>query len=104
MQAAVHDGATAIMAGDDLTALHIIEALHEKGMAEEVSVTGFDGVGVLRTPLLGLTTMEQPVHELAMTTIEVMLARLDGDKEAAQQRSLAGHFIAGRTLRTAPTS
>lgn len=94
-------GVTAIMAGDDLTALHILEILAERGVRcpEEISVTGFDGVGVLQSPLFGLTTMKQPVRELAATATALILARLTGGPATATQDAILGQFVPGRTLR-----
>lgn len=98
--AALDQGVTAIMAGDDLTALRILEILAESDIRcpEDVSVTGFDGVGVLSSPLFGLTTMKQPVEEMAETATELILARLTQGPVDTTRGSIPGQYIAGRTL------
>lgn len=98
---ALEHSVTAIMAGDDLTALHILEILAERDIRcpEDISVTGFDGVGVLQSPLLGLTTMKQPVEDLAATATALILGRIAGSSDDAARSEIPGQFVPGRTLR-----
>lgn len=102
---AVETGVTAIMAGDDLMAVRVLEALSELGVAcpGEVSVTGFDGVGPLRTPLIGLTTVKQPVEWLARVATDRMIERLTADRDdAAGSFFEEGQLVVGATLGEAP--
>lgn len=102
---AVDAGATAILTGDDVTALHVLEMLSDWGIPcpEAVSVTGFDAVGDAYTsPLLGLTTVAQPVDELARRAVAIMAERLAGDTPDNSQVRISGAFVPGRTLGPAP--
>ncbi|WP_229131982.1 LacI family DNA-binding transcriptional regulator [Bifidobacterium mizhiense] len=97
---AIDSGVTAIMAGNDSIALSILEHLDAIGVScpGYVSVTGFDGVGTFRSPLLGLTTMEQPVGELARAAVSLMKDLLDNDSGQPHQVLVDGKFVVGRTL------
>ncbi|MFT4134933.1 LacI family DNA-binding transcriptional regulator [Microbacterium sp.] len=104
LRAALDDGVTAFMAGDDATALRILEYLAEWGVRcpDDVSVTGFDGVGPYRSSLLGLTTVAQPVAQLAERAIELIQDRLRNDATDSVDIRIPGHFVRGRTLGAAP--
>lgn len=101
---AIDRGATAVMTGDDATALRVMEYLDEWGLRcpQDVSVTGFDGVGVFRSSLLGITTVAQPVELLAARAVELIRRRLDGETGPAVDIRIPGGFITGRTLGLVP--
>lgn len=101
IRAAIDDGATAIMTGDDSTALHVLEMLRDWNLRcpEDISVTGFDAVGdAYRSPLLGLTTVEQPVDDIARHAVDIMRRRLAGETFDSADVRIAGRYIEGRTL------
>ncbi|MEV7972601.1 LacI family DNA-binding transcriptional regulator [Cellulomonas sp. NPDC089187] len=100
LRRAVDGGATAVMAGDDPTAVQVLELLDAWGMncPGQISVTGFDGVGVYASPLFGLTTVRQPVEQLAAAAMRVMVARLGGRVSAVSHDVLPGELLIGRTL------
>lgn len=104
LRQALDEGATAIVAGSDMIALRALELLHEWGIScpEEVSVTGFDGVGPYRSPLLGLTTVEQPVTDMAREAVSLLTARFNGGDSAERDIRIPGRIIEGRTLGQAP--
>ncbi|WP_297316021.1 LacI family DNA-binding transcriptional regulator [Bifidobacterium indicum] len=97
---AIESGVTAIMAGNDAIALSILEHFKAIGVScpEQVSVTGFDGVGAFRSPLLGLTTMEQPVGELARSAVSLMKDLLDNEAGQPHQVLVEGKYVPGKTL------
>ncbi len=109
LRAALDDGATAVMTGDDATAVQVLEHLQEWGIRcpDDVSVTGFDGVAPYRSPLLGLTTVAQPVAELATRAVELMHQRLIGAEgegpAGAVDAHVPGSFVPGRTLAAPPS-
>ena len=104
LRRAIEGGATAIMAGDDTTAVEILEFLADWGIdcPKDVSVTGFDGVGIFRSSIFGLTTIRQPVEDMAITAIETLLSRLDNHSGEATHTMLPGTFVPGRTLASQP--
>lgn len=97
---------TAIMAGSDAIAVSIMEYLQELGLScpDDISVTGFDGVGALRSPLLGLTTVEQPMERLASVAVGMITQYLTsgGSEEPISgtviNQLVMGRFVPGRTL------
>lgn len=70
---------TAVFAIADSLAIGALRALFEAGkkIPEEISVSGFDGIdmGAYYTP--SLTTIRQPVEELAETTVRLLFELID---------------------------
>lgn len=67
----------AIVAGDDLIAIGLISSLSARGVRvpDDVLITGFDDtyLSVLVEP--GITTVEQPVREIAALAVEALMRR-----------------------------
>lgn len=101
----IDDGVSAVMALDDASAVVVLELLAEWRVdcPGAVSVTGFDGVGLYRSPLIGLSTVRQPVERLAAEAAERMSERVAGDSGPARRIVLPGERIRGRTLGPAPS-
>lgn len=70
--------ATAIIAGNDTIALGVLEAAKQSGVAVpgELSVIGFDDNPLSGSPLIGLTTIRQPVEAMARTAARRLLERI----------------------------
>ncbi len=104
LRAALAAGATAVMAGEDLTAFRVMEKLREWGLRcpEDVSVTGFDGVGAYRSSLVGLTTVTQPVEQMAGAAVDLLQTRLAGGRVDTADLRFAGELVTGRTLGPPP--
>lgn len=70
---------TAIFAIADVLAIGAIHAVHEAGRSvpEQISVVGFDGLPVGRYLHPPLTTVVQPVEEIAQTTCELLFEQID---------------------------
>ena len=66
----------AVLAPNDRWAI----AIRETVGSSKFLVTGFDGVGVHASPLLGLTTIVQPVDEMAARAIQVLMDILVDDQ------------------------
>lgn len=74
----VHDELPeAIVAGDDLIALGVVSALGSRGIKvpDDVLVTGFDGTFLATLVDPALTTVEQPVDEIAAVAVEAFRRR-----------------------------
>ncbi|MGV9801756.1 LacI family DNA-binding transcriptional regulator [Mycobacterium sp. NPDC003449] len=69
-----------IVCGSDAIALGAISALraHAIKVPEDVAVTGFDGLFPGASPLVELTTVNQPRREMAEQSIELLTRRIDG--------------------------
>ncbi|MBN9144604.1 MULTISPECIES: LacI family DNA-binding transcriptional regulator [unclassified Novosphingobium] len=67
---------TAIFAANDDMAAGVLAMAHGRGMAlpEQLSVVGFDDTTLARTVWPALTTIHQPMVELARTATEILIA------------------------------
>ena len=79
---------TAVFCCDDVMACHAIQAILDRGLKvpEDISIVGFDNQRVL--PTLGkghptITTIEQPLYDIAKDSILMMAQRLS-DKEHSE--------------------
>ena len=73
--------ATALFAMSDTVAVGAIRALRDlnRSVPEDVSVIGFDGVDIGRFTLPRLTTVEQPVEEIARRSVNLLLDMMEKD-------------------------
>ncbi len=81
------DPPTAIMTGNDLQALGVYQAARELRLhiPEDVSVVGFDDLPVARWVGPPLTTVRQPLVEMAVEAAEMIL-RISGGERVTQSR------------------
>jgi hypothetical protein len=72
----------AVIAANDATAVGVVRALHRRGVRvpEDVSVVGFDGFLEGQACDPPLTTLRQPVEEMAARCVEILLAQLAGEE------------------------
>ncbi|WP_426987966.1 LacI family DNA-binding transcriptional regulator [Pseudarthrobacter sp. Y6] len=77
---------TAIFASSDMQAVGILRALHEAGVAVpgDIALTSFDGSAEAEYTWPALTTVDQPVREMAEAAVEGILGARR--KAAPQQR------------------
>ena len=76
------DRPTAIFANNDLQALGVYQAAHELGLRipADLSVVGFDDLPMAALVHPGLTTVHQPLTEMAVAATELALALGRGEK------------------------
>ncbi|MDE6847117.1 MAG: substrate-binding domain-containing protein, partial [Lachnospiraceae bacterium] len=77
---------TAIYAASDSLAIGVCRAVHEAGKSvpEDISVAGYDGIELGEYYNPKLTTIKQPVEEMAKKTIRVLLDVIAGRREHQQ--------------------
>ena len=70
---------TALIAANDLCAIGLIGRFRERGLRvpEDISVVGYDGLDMTAYLQPPLTTVRQPIGELAATAVEIGLAGVD---------------------------
>ena len=75
MLLALPDRPTAIFASNDDMAAGVLAVAHDRGMAvpADLSVAGFDDTTLARTVWPPLTTIHQPMAELARTATEILI-------------------------------
>jgi len=69
---------TAIIAGNDTIALGVLEAAKRHGVnvPEALSIIGFDDMPLAGSPLIGLTSIRQPVEAMARTAARRLVERI----------------------------
>ena len=94
---------TAIFAGNDLQALGLYEAARELGLRipDDLSVVGFDDLPAARWVGPPLTTVRQPLGEMAAAAARIVLDLARGRKPAALRIELATELVV-RSSTSAP--
>lgn len=74
------DRPTAIFAGSDYQALGVMRAARDLGLSvpEDVSIVGYDDIPVARWISPGLTTVNQPLREMAATATRMLVENAVG--------------------------
>lgn len=86
---------TAIFAGNDLQAFGAYEVARELGLRvpQDLSVVGFDDLPVATWMGPPLTTVRQPLVEMASAAMELLLGLCRGDQPAQQRIELSTHLV-----------
>ena len=95
-----NDRPTAIFASNDDMAAAAVNIAHRAGLQvpADISVVGFDDTALATTVWPELTTIRQPVAEMAETAIELLMTTLrgdsnDGDNDSEGERVLGHQLI-----------
>jgi DNA-binding LacI/PurR family transcriptional regulator len=85
------NGCTAVMTGDDQTAIGLISAIHESGLRvpRDISVLGFDNILMADYSAVPLTTIEVPAQEM----IDCLVSDLFSAAPRKQRYVLNGKVI-----------
>jgi LacI family transcriptional regulator len=80
---------TALFVSNDLGAIALLEYTdrHGQRVPEDLSVVGFDNVTLAGLSRISLTTVAQPLDELARLGLERLIARIEGDQERHDDRA-----------------
>jgi len=78
---------TAIVCVNDLTAIGAMHAAHEHGykVGRDIAIAGFDGIADSAYTQPPLTTLDQPVYEIAGQLVTMLLALIKGEHLAERQ-------------------
>jgi len=96
------DGVTAWICAADHQAFDLIGGLEEEGfqVPQDVSVTGFDGIGKSTGAFPSLTTVEIPFRSIGMTGAERLAARIRKRFGGEQRVYISGTLRPGKTVAT----
>ncbi len=85
----------AIVCANDQTALGVMSALREHGIAVpgEVAVTGFDDIPMSRHLRTSLTTVRQPIREIGATAFEVLYSMISHQQPLSRDIVLPTQLI-----------
>ena len=91
----LRDRPTAIFTGNDGQALGAYRAARAAGLRipEDLSIIGFDDIPAAEWVEPGLTTIRQPVVQMAETAMRALLRHLDGDEELPQRIELGTELV-----------
>lgn len=86
---------TAVFASNDHMAMGVLTAAHESGLEipRDLSVTGFDDTSFARFSWPPLTTVCQPISQVAQMATEVLLALLQGRSDGVFDRRLGAQVV-----------
>lgn len=82
-----HPEIDGIFAGDDLLAVISLTIAREKGIRvpEDLKIIGVDGTKQVMTFVPELTTIQQPIEEIARTAVDKLIDLIDGKKTKSTQ-------------------
>ncbi|KND33006.1 LacI family DNA-binding transcriptional regulator [Streptomyces acidiscabies] len=86
---------TAVFVCSDHMALGVYEALAERGLRvpHDISVVGFDDLPESRWASPGLTTVRQPLGEMAATALRLLVRMMDGERPEGTRTELSTRLV-----------
>jgi DNA-binding LacI/PurR family transcriptional regulator len=95
---------SAVIAANDAMALGAIDRARalQVRMPRDLSVVGIDGALMGQLPSYGLTTIRQPLAQMAQSAVSLLTARIARPDGPAEIRLFGGELIPGRTVRLQP--
>lgn len=74
---------TAIFAANDLSAIGAFDVALSRGLRvpDDVSIAGYDDIALSAMAHLGLTTINQPSHDLGTAALHMLLERIDDQRD-----------------------
>jgi len=96
---------TAVFCGNDVIALGAWDAAISAGLRvpEDISVIGFDDISMAAWDSIALTTVRQPLSEMAQVSAEMLVERLEqGPPEQARERVFPTDLIFRRSVGPPP--
>jgi LacI family transcriptional regulator len=95
---------TAVFCANDLMAFGVLSAARAEGVAvpERLSVVGFDSLPMAGWEALDLTTVRQPLPEMAREGVELLAARIADPSRPPQRLTLPSSLVVRGTTAPAP--
>jgi len=100
------DRPTAILAANDLSAIGVLDAADELGLAVpgDLSVVGYDNTAYSRLPRLSITTVDGHNSEVGQLAGRTLVARIGGDVSSVETRLLSPTLVRRSSTAAPPTS
>ena len=89
-----------IFCSDDQTALLVLNQMKQLGLTspEDIRLIGYDGTSFIQNYIPSLTTIQQPIEELASLLIDVLIRQIKQPDEVIEERlTLPVRLITGET-------
>jgi len=92
---ALDERPTAIFCADDYMAIAAMQRIKEAGLAipKDIAVIGFDNIELSRYVQPALTTIQQPLHELGVSAINLLLNLIAGKQKTPVHKFLNVELI-----------
>lgn len=96
------DRPTAVFAASDITAIEVMSCASELRLRvpRDLSVVGFDNILLSRTPMIALTTIAQPIADLAHRGIDAAISLIEDPSMPPRSVRVAPELVVRKT--TAP--
>jgi DNA-binding LacI/PurR family transcriptional regulator len=98
-------GIDAVFCGDDILAMGALDACREAGavVPRDIGVIGFNDMAMAAWPSYNLTTIRQPVADIIVTAVELLLGIVDqSSPKKAEVRMFECNAVERGTLRPRP--
>jgi DNA-binding LacI/PurR family transcriptional regulator len=94
-------GIDSVFCGDDILAMGALDACREAGIAvpESIGVVGFNDIAMAAWPAYDLTTIRQPIGDITVAAVEMLLALIDRPDRPPQAHSFPCEAVVRGTLR-----
>lgn len=95
-----HQQPDAIFASDDLTAILIIKVAKELGLQlpQDLKVIGYDGTYFIENYYPNLTTIKQPLEDIACLTVDLLLKKIAGEEVQTTGYFLPVSLLPGKSV------
>lgn len=94
-------GATAVFCANDLSALGALDVLGSR-VPDEVWVVGYDDVAMASWDTFGLTTLRQPLAEMAAAALDLLVQRIDRPSAPFTHRRFRNPWMIRRSTAHTP--
>lgn len=90
---------TAVLCANDYSALGALDELRARGIAvpEQMWVVGFDDIAMASWETFSLTTVRQPIDEMAAAAVQLLVDRIDNPDGPLTHRRFRGRLMPRRT-------
>ncbi len=97
---------TAVFVANDLAAIGVLKVLDTEGLSvpDDISVVGYDNTSMAASHRLGLTTVDQPRHDMGRMAAELVLASIDQPRSTASHAVLSPKLVIRESTGPPPTS
>lgn len=98
------DRPTAVFCANDILAIGVMHGLRREGVEapRDVSLVGFDGTVLASVVDPTLTTVAQPIDQMAKAAVQAVVAEIDGEREGTQRIVFQPALRQGRSTGPAP--
>lgn len=88
-----------VLVGDDMLAAIVLSVARERGIQipEKLKIIGFDGAKTTLSLLPELTTIQQPIKEIAIQAVELLMLEIQSGKRIPKEIKLPVKLIEGTT-------